>query len=283
MYLAKAEGRGYYRFFMPEMDAQIQLRRTLELDLRNALNAGEIELYYQPMVSAASSTVVGFEALARWFHPERGAVPPSEFIPLAEETGLIIPLGEWILRTACAEAARWPEHIRVSVNLSAVQIRNGNLVPTVVNALAAARLSADRLELEITESVLLDEDARTLATLHRLRTLGVRIAMDDFGTGYSSLSYLRSFPFDRIKIDRSFIRDLSRGRDGAAIVSAIINLARGLNVGVVAEGVETIEQLKCLLAEGCDEIQGFYFSPPRPASAIPEVFAHCNERMKLAA
>ena len=219
LYRAKADGRGTYRFFEPEMDSRMKARRALELALRNALATGEFELHYQPLVNLDDRRITGCEALLRWNHPERGMISPAEFIPVAEEIGLIVPLGEWVLRKACADAARWPDDIKVAVNLSPIQVTNQNLVPVVVSALAAAGLPASRLELEITESVLMQNTEATLATLHRLRELGVRISMDDFGTGYSSLSYLRSFPFDKIKIDRSFISGLAGrqrlGRDRA--------------------------------------------------------------------
>ena len=224
LYRAKAEGRGTFRFFEPDMDARIQARRALEVDLRRALTAGEFSLAYQPQINLASNELIAMEALLRWNHAERGPVPPSEFIPLAEEMGLIVPLGEWVLREACNEAARWPDPIKVAVNLSPVQFRNRGLVTTVTQALAAARLAPHRLELEITEAVLLQDDEAIVAMLHQLRALGVRIAMDDFGTGYSSLSYLRSFPFDKIKIDRSFIKDIDRNRDSAVIIQAIASL-----------------------------------------------------------
>jgi diguanylate cyclase (GGDEF)-like protein len=283
MYRAKADGRGSHRMFEPEMDARIQARRALELDLRTALAAGELELYYQPMVSAATSKVTGFEALLRWFHPRLGEVPPSEFIPLAEETGLIGPLGEWVLRTACHEAATWPQPASIAVNLSPAQFKNGNLVQSILSALAAAALPAHRLELEITESVLLQDDTRTLAVLHQLRSLGIHVAMDDFGTGYSSLSYLRSFPFDKIKIDRSFIRDIENGGEALAIVRAIIHLARSLNISVVAEGVETVDQYRLLQAEGVAQIQGFLLSRPQPAAQILDMLKCGDLRPSAAA
>src|SRR6185369_50144 len=208
LYRAKAEGRVTFRFFEPDMDARIQARRALEVDLRRALTAGEFALAYQPQINLAGNDLTAMEALLRWTSAERGSVPPSDFIPLAEETGLIVPLGEWVLREACKEAARWPDPIKVAVNLSPVQFRNRGLVTTVTQALASARLAPHRLELEITEAVLLQDNDTTVTMLHQLRALGVRVAMDDFGTGYSSLSYLRSFPFDKIKIDRSFIKDI---------------------------------------------------------------------------
>jgi diguanylate cyclase (GGDEF)-like protein len=266
MYRAKADGRGQFHFFEPEMDRCIQARRTLELELRKALSNGEFELYYQPVVNLRSGDVSGFEALLRWHHPERGMVSPAEFIPLAEETGLIIPLGEWVLRKACAEAMTWPLPIGVAVNLSPVQFKSRNLVQAVLTALAYSRLPPERLELEITETVLLGETDANLATLHQLRELGVHISMDDFGTGYSSLSYLRSFPFDKIKIDQSFVRELAERPDCRAIVRAVASLGTSLGITTTAEGVETQEQFDRLCAEGCTEMQGYLFSPARPAS-----------------
>jgi EAL domain-containing protein (putative c-di-GMP-specific phosphodiesterase class I) len=223
------------------------------------------------------------EALLRWTQAERGAVPPSEFIPLAEEMGLIVPLGEWVLREACKEAARWPDPIKVAVNLSPVQFRNRGLVATVTQALAAARLSPRRLELEITEAVLLQNDEMTVAMLHQLRQLGVRISMDDFGTGYSSLSYLRSFPFDKIKIDRSFIKDIDRNRDSAVIIKAIAGLGSSLGIETTAEGVETEEQLEIVRRAGCTEVQGYLVSKPLPAAELPDVIARYRSRREAAA
>ena len=220
LYRAKSDGRRLYRVFEREMDARLQARRALELDLRKALADGQFELFYQPLIDLRTESISGCEALLRWNHPGRGLVSPAEFIPLAEEIGLIVPLGEWVLREACLEAAKWPRRMKVAVNLSPAQFKRRNLAPAVVRALAASALAANRLELEITESVLLLEDDATVKTLHLLRGLGVRISMDDFGTGYSSLSYLRSFPFDKIKIDRSFVRDLAEKEDCAAIVRA---------------------------------------------------------------
>jgi diguanylate cyclase (GGDEF)-like protein len=273
LYRAKAEGGARYRFFEPDMDTRLQERRVLELDLRKALTNGEFELFYQPLVRAKDGKLDGMEALLRWNHPVRGLVPPMEFISLAEETGLIVPIGEWVLRQACTEAARWPGALKVAVNLSPVQFKGRGLVSTVAGALAAAGLPATRLELEITEAVLMQEDDLTLAMLHQLRALGVRISMDDFGTGYSSLSYLRSFPFDKIKIDRSFIADLDRNSDSAAIVRAIAGLGASLGIDVTAEGVETAEQLERVRRDGCTEIQGYFFSQPRPAAEVFEIIA----------
>jgi diguanylate cyclase (GGDEF)-like protein len=272
LYGAKGEGRGTYRFFEPEMDARMRARRELELDLRNALVNAEFELYYQPLVNLKSNEITAFEALVRWNHPARGLISPAEFIPVAEETGLIIPLGEWVLRRACQETAPWPEHIKVAVNLSPAQLKSRNLMQLVMSALAESGLAPSRLQLEITETVLMQNTFNTLATLHQLRKLGVQIAMDDFGTGYSSLSYLRSFPFDKIKIDRSFIQDLSNGAEPLAIVHAVTGLAKSLNMISTAEGVETQQQLDHLQNVGCTEMQGYLFSRARPAHEVVRLF-----------
>ena len=268
MYGAKTHGRGTYRFFEPEMDARMKARRTLELALRAALANGEFELYYQPLVDLQTDEVTCCEALLRWHHPERGMIAPAEFIPVAEEIGLIIPLGEWVLRKACTDAVLWPDDVKVAVNLSPIQVMSKNLVAVVVGALASSGLPACRLEIEITESVLLQNTELTLATLHQLRELGVKISMDDFGTGYSSLSYLRSFPFDKIKIDRCFISGLADGEDSRAIVQAIAGLARTLGIMTTAEGVETQQQLEQIKFFGCTEMQGYLFSPPRRVEDI---------------
>jgi predicted signal transduction protein with EAL and GGDEF domain len=270
---AKVDGRGTYRFFEPKMDALMQARRMLMLDLRKALVDGELELYYQPLVNLATAEISGFEALLRWNHPARGLVPPLEFISLAEETTLIVPMGEWVIRQACREAARWPNHIRVAVNVSPVQFAKSNLAEVVTSALAWAGLPAARLELEITESVLLLDSEATLATLHQLRKMGVRISMDDFGTGYSSLSYLRSFPFDKIKIDRSFVHDAPSNEDSKAIIRAVIGLGASLAMTTTGEGVETREELDYLKREGCVEAQGYLFSEPRPAAEVYKMLA----------
>ena len=271
LYRAKADGRGTYRFFEREMDALTQARRALELDLRAALKIGEFELYYQPIVALSTGQITTFEALVRWHHPSRGLISPADFIPLAEETGLIVPLGEWVLRQACIEATRWPNQIHVAVNLSPVQFKNRTLAQTVFSALAASRLAPGRLELEITESVLLQDNVVTTETLHTLRNFGVGISMDDFGTGYSSLSYIRSFPFDKIKIDRSFINELSTREDCMAIVRAVTGLGASLKMSTTAEGVETMEQLEALRDAGCTEIQGYLVSRPVPASQLGEL------------
>jgi diguanylate cyclase (GGDEF)-like protein len=268
LYRAKAEERGSYRFFEAGMDARLHERIALKTDLRTALEAGEFELYYQPLIGP-SGGICCFEALLRWHHPTRGTVSPAEFIPLAEETGLIVPLGDWVLQRACAEAAQWPAPVKVAVNLSPAQFRRRSLVETVRAALAASGLTAVRLELEITESLLLANTEATLGMLHELRALGVGIAMDDFGSGYSSLRYLRSFPFDKVKIDRSFIRDLPDQADSISIVSAVVTLCRSLGIATTAEGVETEPQMQHLRDEGCTELQGFLFSRPRPAGEVP--------------
>jgi diguanylate cyclase (GGDEF)-like protein len=272
LYGAKGDGRGTYRFFEPEMDAKMKTRRELEMDLRSALVNAEFELYYQPLVNLASNEISAFEALVRWNHPVRGLISPADFIPVAEETGLIIPLGEWVLRRACQETAQWPGHFKVAVNLSPSQIKSRNLTQLVMSALAESGMPASRLQLEITETVLMHNTFNTLATLHALRKLGVQIAMDDFGTGYSSLAYLRSFPFDKIKIDRSFIQDLSNGAEPLAIVHAVAGLAKSLNMVSTAEGVETQQQLDQLQAVGCTEMQGYLFSHARPAADIERLF-----------
>jgi diguanylate cyclase (GGDEF)-like protein len=281
LYRAKLDEKGTFRFFEREMDERMQTRRLLEAELRAALGNGELEVYYQPVLDFASGAISGFEALLRWKHPRRGMVSPVEFIPVAEDTGLIVPIGEWVLRQACAEGAKWPAPIRVAVNLSAVQFKNRNLAGTVMSALAAAGLPPNRLELEITESVLLLESESIRSLMHKLRELGVRIALDDFGTGYSSLSYLRSFPFDNIKIDHSFVRDLSTRADSVAIVHAITELARSLRMTTTAEGVETQEHFDMLRSEGCTEMQGFLISEPQPAEAIPALLAKYNRKSSV--
>ncbi len=282
LYGAKGDGRGTYRFFEPEMDAKMKTRRELEMDLRNALVNAEFELYYQPLVNLKTNEISAFEALVRWNHPTRGLISPAEFIPVAEETGLIIPLGEWVLRRACEETAKWPAHIKVAVNLSPSQLKSRNLTQLVVSALAESGMPANRLQLEITETVLMHNTFNTLATLHALRKLGVQIAMDDFGTGYSSLSYLRSFPFDKIKIDRSFIQDLSNGAEPLAIVHAVAGLAKSLNMISTAEGVETQQQLDQLQSIGCTEMQGYLFSHARPAADIVRLFLEPGAETALA-
>ncbi len=281
MYSAKSDGRGTYRMFDPEMDAIVQARRLLERDMRTALAQDGFRLFYQPLVNLQTKKVTAFEALMRWQHPERGMVPPSDFIPVAEEMGLIVQLGEWALRQACAEATEWPDEVCVSVNLSPLQFSKGNLVSSVMSALASAGLPASRLELEITESVLLEKSERNITILNQLRDLGVRISMDDFGTGYSSIGYLRSFPFDKIKIDQSFVRDLLVDEGSLAIVRAIAGLGVSFGMITTAEGVETEEQMRCLNLEGCIEVQGYLYSRPVPADEIVGVLASLNNRRLL--
>jgi diguanylate cyclase (GGDEF)-like protein len=283
LYRAKADGRGTWRFFEAEMDARLQARRSLELDLRDALEREEFEVHYQPVYDLDHDRISGFEALVRWRHPTRGLIMPAEFITLAEEIGLIIPIGEWVLRRACAEASAWPAHIILAVNVSAAQFTGLTLIQTVKDALADSGLPARRLELEVTESVLLADNVATLAILHMLRDLGIRVAMDDFGTGYSSLSYLRAFPFDKIKIDQSFVRDITADDGPGAIVRAILTLSACLAMRTTAEGVETYEQLKWLRDEGCDEVQGYYFSRPVPAAQIPELIERLRGVTRAAA
>jgi diguanylate cyclase (GGDEF)-like protein len=282
LYRAKAEGRGTFHFFQPEMDAQMQERRRLELDLRKALVAEQFELHYQPLVDITSGAVSGFEALVRWNHPERGLVAPDAFIPVAEEIGLIVPLGDWVLKQACRDAAKWPEKLTVAVNLSAVQFRSPTLALSVVSALGQSGLAASRLELEITETVLLQENRAVLDALHQFRKLGARICMDDFGTGYSSLSYLRSFPFDKIKIDRSFIRELGKENDCVAIIRAVMRLGSSLGMITTAEGVETEQQLEILRSEGCMQAQGYLFSRPKPVSEIAAMLKQIQPRIRAA-
>ena len=268
MYRAKGAGRGVLRFFEPEMDARLQRRRRLETDLRRAVAQGEFVLAYQAQVALPGFEVVGVEALVRWDHPTQGRISPLDFIPLAEETGLILPLGLWVLQQACRDAVGWPAHVRVAVNLSPVQFSSRTLVADVMGALAAAGLAPQRLALEITEAVLMHDVDQALQVMQALRQLGVRTALDDFGTGYSSLSYLRRFPFDKIKIDRSFVVDLAQGNSAACIIKAISALAAGLGMSTIAEGVETLEQLQAVQAAGCSEVQGYLFSQPRPAGEI---------------
>jgi diguanylate cyclase (GGDEF)-like protein len=278
LYRAKAEGRGTIRFFEPEMDQRLRERRAMQLDLRAAIDRRELKLHFQPQ-ALVKGEIVAFEALLRWKHPVRGSIPPSVFIPLAEESGLIIPIGEWVLREACREAASWNNPVPIGVNLSPVQFRHGDLPALVHSILLETGLPASRLELEVTEGVLIDDFPRTVSILRRLKSFGVRIAMDDFGTGYSSLSYLQAFPFDKIKIDQRFISNLKEGSQSATIVRAVIGLARGLDIPVVAEGVETEEQLDFLASENCDKVQGFLIGRPQPI----EYYADCLGRSDAAA
>ena len=283
LYRAKAEGRASYRFFEAAMDADMQARRMLELDLRNALARKEFEIHYQPLVDVQAKRLAGFEALVRWKHPDRGLVSPGEFIPLAEDIGLIGPIGAWVLEQACMDAASWPDNLTVAVNLSPVQFKGRTLVLNVVSALGASGLAASRLELEITEAVMLQDTESTLETLSQLKALGARISMDDFGTGYSSLSYLRKFPFDKIKMDQSFIHDLSNTPESMAIVRAVAGLGRTLGIATTAEGVETVEQLRAITAEGFSQVQGYLLGRPAPMSAIPTVLHQFSKLKQPAA
>jgi predicted signal transduction protein with EAL and GGDEF domain len=271
LYRAKETGRGRWCFFESGMDDEIHARRMLETDLRQAVREEMLVLHYQPLMEARRRTLAGFEALIRWTHPVRGVVPPSVFIPLAEETGLINEIGTWVLRTACVAAMQWPAHVRIAVNLSPLQLLTGRLVEEVERALRDSGLPAARLELEITESVLLQDSEQTLKVLHQLHALGVHISMDDFGTGYSSLSYLRRFPFDKIKIDQSFVRDLTHHAGSIEIVRAVLGLGKALGMRVLAEGVETEEQFDILEFEGCNELQGYLFSRPVPEEKTAEL------------
>jgi len=274
---AKTESRGSFGFFEADMDARAQIRRRIENDLREAIQHDVLRPHYQPLINLSSGRIIGFEALVRWPHPERGMIPPVEFIPVAEETGLISALGRLMLRRACLDAAAWPDDVRVAVNLSPLQFRVGNVLAEVMEVLKQTGLPPRRLELEITETLVLEKSDQVLATLHALRALGVRISMDDFGTGYSSLSYLRSFPFDKIKIDRSFVKDLAGNREAQAIIRSIVSLGRGLGVTITAEGVETEAELRCLRAEGCPEGQGYLFSRPRPNAEVVRLLqAQCD-------
>ncbi len=278
MYGAKADGRRTYRFFEPAMDARVKALRALELELRKAIADGGLEIYYQPLVNLEDNEITGCEALLRWYHPQRGMISPAEFIPVAEDTGLINQLGEWVLTTACAEAATWPNDIKLAVNVSPLQFRSQLLGLKVAAALSTSGLAASRLELEITEAVLIRDDEAALAMLHQLRGLGVRIALDDFGTGYSSLSYVQRFPFDKIKIDRCFIKDIAEPGGSAFIVQAVVNIAAARNMTTVAEGVETEQQRDMLRGFGCTEMQGYLFSPALPAAETMQLLLSRRER-----
>ena len=283
MYAAKSAGRRTYRFFEPDMDALVKARRLLEMDLRQAMSDDVLEVYYQPCLSLQDNKITGCEALLRWRHPQRGMVSPAEFIPIAEETGLINQIGEWVLTTACAEATTWPEDIKLAVNVSPVQFKSGTLALKIVAALAASGLAASRLELEITEAVLIRDDDAALAILHQLRAIGVRIALDDFGTGYSSLSYLQRFPFDKIKIDRCFINDIEEPEGSSCIVQAVVNIAAARHMTTTAEGVETRQQQQLLRMLGCSEMQGYLFSTAKPAAEIKQLlFSHPKKSSAVA-
>ena len=278
LYRAKSDGRDTFRFFESAMDALMQARRALEIDLREAIELKQFVVYYQPLVTTRTGQVSGFEALVRWPHPSRGLVSPIEFISVAEETGLIGRLGALVMEQACMDAVNWPESIKVAVNLSPLQFKNANLASDVADILERTGLPPHRLELEVTESVLLQDSDAILALLHKIRSFGVRVSMDDFGTGYSSLSYLRRFPFDKIKIDQSFIRTLDDSNDCLAIVRAVLGLGRSLGMSVVAEGVETLAQFDILKREGCEQLQGYLFSKPQPIAVVPSIIARCAER-----
>jgi diguanylate cyclase (GGDEF)-like protein len=277
LYRAKSEGKGTYHFFEASLDDEARRRRQMELDLRQTVREGGFELHFQPLYSLSEQRLKGFEALIRWNHPQRGLVGPGEFIPLAEETGLIVQIGEWVIREACAQAAQWPGELSVAVNISPRQFSSPALAQTIVQALAVAGLSPSRLELEITESIFIGNVERTLSVLHGLRSLGVRIALDDFGTGYSSLSYLRSFPFDKLKIDQSFVHDLDSDLSSHAIIRAITTLAAALGIETLAEGVELASHMEILRNEGCDMIQGYLISRPVPASAVARLVFKMEE------
>ena len=268
LYKAKEEGRGVYRLYEANLDARMRARRELEVRLRRATARQEFELHYQPLADARTGRITGVEALIRWMDPEHGMIPPAEFISVAEETGLIANIGHWVLRTACKEAMTWAEPISIAVNLSPVQFRDARLADAVKGVLASTGLDPTRLELEITESLLLTDESRTLNTLNELRALGVRISMDDFGTGYSSLSYLRKFPFDKIKVDQSFVRASVEDAESAAIVKAVISLGGCLGMTTTVEGVETQAQYDLTTFEGCDQVQGYFISRPLTSTAL---------------
>lgn len=283
LYRAKREGKSTYHFFEKSLDDAARLRRQTELDLRTSLKDGDFELYFQPLYNISEKRVVGFEALIRWNHPTRGIVSPAEFVPLAEDTGLIMPIGEWVIREACRQAASWPQDISVAVNISPKQFTYPGLSSTIMQALSSSGLAPSRLELEITESIFINDVEKTMSTLHGLRNLGVRIALDDFGTGYSSLSYLRSFPFDKVKIDRSFVEDLAGNGTGHAVIRAITTLADALGMETLAEGVEEMNQFDALEREGCRYIQGYLFSKPVKSSEVAALIGGSVESMRAAA
>ncbi len=282
LFQAKKSGRNAFRFFETAMKQEIENRRSLEFDIEKGIREGQFHLHYQPIVDAQTLEIVCFEALLRWDHPQKGAVPPAHFIPIAEESGLIVPLGEWALRQACKDASAWPTQTRVAVNLSSVQFKSGQISRTVFSALAAARLAPNRLELEITESILLQDSEETLETLHQLRSFDIRISMDDFGTGYSSLSYLRSFPFDKIKIDRSFVTEVGERDDCRAILRTIVELGKSMKMVTTAEGVETKEQFETIKAMGCNQIQGFYFGRSVPNIDVEIMLRENSKAIKAA-
>lgn len=280
LYRAKSDGRGTYRYFAAEMDASMQARREIESELRAALVKEEFELYYQPIMNLKLMEPCGFEALLRWNHPKRGIVPPNDFIPVAEETGLIMPITEWVIRTACGQAQSWSRPLRVAVNVSAVHFRYGDPALSIKNSLEETGLEPSRLEVEITESLILDNSNSVLEKLLKIKGMGVKISMDDFGTGYSSLSYLADFPFDKIKIDRSFVKGLPSEKSSLAILRSIAGLGTSLGMSTTAEGVETKEQLNIAIEEGCTEVQGFYFSRPQPISLLVNALRECEEKCR---
>jgi diguanylate cyclase (GGDEF)-like protein len=283
LFQTKDATRSTYEIFDPSLENALRERQSLEADLKAAFDLGQLQLHYQPIIDLKSRQVGTLEALMRWQHPVRGLVSPSVFIPIAEQTGLIVKIGQWAVEQACRDAATWPDHVRVAVNLSAAQFASGNIHTIVYRALRAAGLPSSRLELEVTESLLLSDEARTRRILRRIKAMGVAVALDDFGTGYASLSYLRSFPFDKIKIDQTFVRDLPRNADCYAIVRSVVSLARMLGMKTVAEGIETIEHLDQVVAAGCDEVQGYHFSRPVIASDVASVVAECEIRLREAA
>jgi diguanylate cyclase (GGDEF)-like protein len=283
LYAVKAEGRGSYKFYHKSMNTELNDRREIEMDLRAAFERNELRLHYQPIINLKDNVVTGFEALARWRHPVRGMISPATFIPIAEDSGLILPIGEWALREACRQAATWPNNLKIAVNLSPTQLLAPNLLETVQRILAETGLSANRLEIEITERIIMEDTEYTLSNLRRLKDIGVRIAMDDFGTGYSSLSYLRRFPFDKIKVDRTFVSDLGAGTEHAVIVQAVVSIARALGITTTAEGVEIDFQREYLAALGYDEAQGYLFSAAVPAEELPAIIARWNPERSIAA
>ncbi|WMT87441.1 EAL domain-containing protein [Pelagibacterium sp. 26DY04] len=282
LYCAKGEGRGTYRLFEAEMGAQVRDRRKLEHDLRQAMAGDQLSLVYQPQVDIGSGDVTGFEALLRWSHPQRGEIPPSEFIPIAEESGLVLQLGEWVMRSACQEAASWSNPLMIAVNVSPVQLHSPNFVGLVEQVLGETGLSPSRLEIEITETAMIRNMNRALSAMRKIKALGVRIAMDDFGTGYSSLSNLRAFPFDRIKVDQSFIRSVHTNDQAAAIVRAVVGLGKGLNLPIMAEGVEQAEELDFLRTEICDSAQGYWFGRPQAIAAYHDIVRGRHTRIEPA-
>jgi diguanylate cyclase (GGDEF)-like protein len=283
LYSVKAANRGTYKFYEMSMNKELNDRRQMEMDLREAIERNELELYYQPVLNLRRNAITGFEALARWRHPIKGMVPPALFIPVAEDSGLILPLGEWALREACRKAAQWPGDLHIAVNLSPMQFSAPNLFHLIEETLFETGLAPDRLELEITERIFMENNDATLTTLRRLKELGVRVSLDDFGTGYSSLSYLRSFPFDKIKVDRSFVSDLKDSSDHIVIVQAVVSIARALGMTTTAEGVETEEQQKFLTTLGCDEVQGYLYSAPVPIERVPELITKWSDAKTKAA